>query len=318
MDLYCNDDIHIAIAADNNYAQHAAVLIASILTNTKQKEKIKFHLLSDGIGSDKIKQISDTALSFGSELFVYDLSSYACFDETFISGHISRAAYFRLAIANILPEKIKKIIYLDVDMLVLHDISELWNTDLHDKPMGAVPDYGIMASARLMNQKHEKIGLPLNSLYFNSGVVVMDLEKWRKHGYVEQVIKFASGNALPHHDQDALNKIFMSNWEPLALKWNVIPPIFNLFVKIIFNKKFRNPALKARKAMSILHYAGRYKPWEFECKKGFNDKYYLYLARTKFAMSNMPQPSKNMKGKSLTRQLIRLKIADFWERIFNN
>ena len=54
---------------------------------------------------------------------------------------------------------------------------------------------------------------------------------------------------------------------------------------------------------------------EFELKEGFNEKYYYYLKKTAFAGVNMPQPSKNMKGKSLTRQLMRLHIADFWENI---
>ena len=65
--------------------------------------------------------------------------------------------------------------------------------------------------------------------------------------------------------------------------------------------------------MAIMHYAGRYKPWEFVVNKGFNDMYYLYLSKTAFANVKMPQPSKNMKGKSIKRQMLRLKLADLWE-----
>ena len=184
---------------------------------------------------------------------------------------------------------------------------------MQGKPLAAVPDYGIMASKRLMKQKHEVIGLPLDSLYFNSGVVIMDLEQWRKHDYAKQVIELAAVGNLPHHDQDALNKVFLGNWTVLPMKWNVIPPVFNLFSKILFNSDLCKNAIAARKDKAILHFAGRYKPWEFELHKGFNDAYYFYLQKTKFANVKMPQPGKNMKGKSITRQMVRLRIADFWQ-----
>ena len=68
--------------------------------------------------------------------------------------------------------------------------------------------------------------------------------------------------------------------------------------------------------MAIIHYAGRYKPWEFTLHKGFNEKYYEYLQLTAFKNEKMPQPNKNMNGKSIFRQMVRLKIADFWTKIF--
>ena len=157
------------------------------------------------------------------------------------------------------------------------------------------------------------IGLPKDSMYFNSGVAIMDLEQWRQHNYAKQVIELAAVGNLPHHDQDALNKVFLGNWMALPMKWNVIPPVFNLFSKILFNSNLRKCAIAARKDKAILHFAGRYKPWEFELHKGFNEAYYFYLQKTKFANVKMPQPGRNMKGKSITRQMARLKLADYWQ-----
>ena len=305
------DVINIVLASDDNYAQHVAVLAASVLSNTKAK--VNIHLLSDAVSKERLTLINNTVQSRGSTLRVYDMSSYDCFDNLFTSGHISKAAYFRLDIANILPEEVNKVIYMDVDLLVLQDIAELWLYDLQGRPLAAVPDYGIMASKRLMKQKQNVIGLPMDSLYFNSGVVIMDLEQWRKHGYAKQVIELAAAGNLPHHDQDALNKVFMGNWTALPLKWNVIPPVFNLFSKILLNGDLRKNAIAARKDKAILHFAGRYKPWEFDLHMGFNDAYYFYLQQTKFSDVKMPQPGKNMKGKSIIRQMVRLRIADFWQ-----
>lgn len=305
------DTINIALASDNNYAQHVAVVMVSILANTSTKNRLCFYLLSDGIDADKILKLEKTITGTSAQLVVCDLSAYHGFEKLYTSGHISKAAYFRLDMANILPADVQKVIYIDVDLLVLRDIAELWNTDMQGKAIAAVPDYGIMASKRLMQQKHTVIGLPTDRKYFNSGVVIMDLAQWREHDYSSKVINLAATGNFPHHDQDALNKLFMDNWFELSLSWNVIPPVFDLLPKVLFNSKFREKAIKARKNIAILHYAGRYKPWEFHLKIGFNDRYYTYLQKTAFADEPMPKPSKNMKGKSLTRQMLRIHIADF-------
>lgn len=314
MNSNTTEKINIALASDNNYAQHVAVVMESIIENTRAKERLRFFLLSDGITNDKIIGLKKTLANTGAELVVCDLSAYKGFEKLYTSGHISKAAYFRLDMANILPADVKKVIYLDVDLLVLKDIAVLWNVDMQGKALAAVPDYGIMASKRLMQQKYDVIGLPLNKKYFNSGVVVMDLQQWRAHDYSSKVIHLAATGNFPHHDQDALNKLFMHNWIELPLYWNVIPPIFDLLPKVLFNSKFRAPAIEARNNIAILHYAGRYKPWEFAFKHGFNDKYYAYLKNTAFKGVTMPQPSKNMRGKSLTRQMLRIYLANIISR----
>lgn len=308
------ETVNICLAADNNYAQHVAVVIASIMSNTTA-EDVCFYLLSDGISDEKKLKIEQTSTQLGAKLEIIELSKLDVFDNLFVSGHISKAAYFRLNIAKLVPQSVKKIIYMDADLVVRGDIKELWNTDIQGKPIAAVPDLGIMSSCRLMEQKHKVLGIGKHDLYFNSGVLIIDVEAWRKNDYAKEGIALAASGNLPHHDQDALNKVFHDNWQALPLKWNVIPPVFNLFMKILLNTKFRQQALEARKNMCIMHYAGRYKPWEFEKQSFFNNEYYGYLAKTEFKNEKMPQPERDMKGKSLTRALWRFRIADFWSTV---
>ena len=310
------EKINIVLSADNNYAQHVAVVIASVMNNTQKNKQIRFFLLADNIDVGKKTLLKQTADSFNAEFEIIDLEDNHCFDNLYTSGHISKAAYFRILLADLMPSDVHKVIYVDVDLIILDDIEFLWNVDLQGKPLGAVADYGILASSRLMRQKNEAIGLNLDGNYFNSGVLIIDVDLWRKYNYSSRVIKLASTAHLPHHDQDALNKVFMDNWVELPLRWNVIPPVYNLFIKILLNKKFRKNAVNARKNMAIIHYAGRYKPWEFTLHKGFNEKYYEYLQLTAFKNEKMPQPNKNMNGKSIFRQMVRLKRADFWTKIF--
>lgn len=306
------EHINIVFASDDNYAQHIAVVIASIMTKTKGK--VCFFVINDNISDNKINKLKETAAVFNAEINFISVPEEK-FKNVYLSGHVSRAAYFRLALPDILPEDVEKAIYLDVDLLVYDDIKKLWQVDLQNIPLAAVPDYGIMASGRLCRQKADVIGLPVGEKYFNSGVLIINLKEWRKENYTKQILEIINSNQFPHHDQDALNKIFMEDWLQIDLRWNIIPPVFNLFTKILLNKTFRNQAINAKRNPGIIHYAGRYKPWEFSYHQDFNDMYYKYLKQTAFADEKMPQPGKNMKGKSITRQLMRLKIANFWTKL---
>lgn len=307
-----NDKINIVFASDDNYAQHIAVVMAS--TMAKTKEKVRFFVINDNISSEKIAKLKNTAVKLNTTVEFIAVSEEQ-FTNVYLSGHVSKAAYFRLALADIMPDDIEKVIYLDVDLLVYDDIKNLWQNDIKKYALAAVPDFGIMASNRLCRQKKEVIGLPKGKAYFNSGVLLINLKQWREKNYTAQILEVINKNSFPHHDQDALNKIFMKNWLQIDLRWNIIPPVFNLFTKILLNKTFRNQAINAKRNPGIIHYAGRYKPWEFSYHQDFNDMYYKYLKQTAFADEKMPQPGKNMKGKSITRQLMRLKIANFWTKL---
>lgn len=307
-----NNQINIAFASDDNYAQHIAVVIASIMENTQ--DAICFYIINDNISTEKIEKLKNTALNLKAKIEFIDVPQEK-FNDLYLSGHVSKAAYLRLALADILPNEINKIIYLDVDLLVYDDIKKLWDIDLQNLSLAAVPDFGIMTSKRLCRQKKQVLGLPVGKSYFNSGVLVINLKEWRKRNYTKQILEMIHNNSFPHHDQDALNKLFMNKWKSLDLRWNIIPPVFNLFPKVLLNRKFRSNAIQAKKNPGIIHYAGRYKPWEFAQHVGFNDIYYKYLRQTAFAEISMPQPGKDMRGKSIVRQLIRLKIANFWTKI---
>lgn len=307
--------VNIVFSSDDNYAQHTAVAMASILLNTSNPAKIRFFIIDDGITDDKKSKINGTAESLQSTVEFITVKNKQLM-QGFVSGEISRACYFRIDIPNILPAEVTKVIYLDCDLLLYDDIQILWNTDIGDYPLAAVCDYGIMASKRLRRQKAKCIGLPYKADYFNSGVLIMNLDAWRKADYSGKVIEIVQKNKFPNHDQDALNKVFMNNWYVLSLRWNVIPPVFNLFMKILKSELLRKNAVEAKKNPAIFHYAGGYKAWEYKLYQGFNDQYYKYLAYTDFKDAVMPQPDKRRKNRSIKRQLIRLKIADVLTKIF--
>lgn len=310
-----DNKINIVFASDNNYAQHTAVAMASVLVNTKVPQKIQFYLIDDEIQQENKEKITKTVQNLGGNIEFIKIKN-SKLEDCYVSGELSRASYFRLDIANILDESIEKIIYLDCDLLVYDDIEKMWQLDMDGKPVAATCDLGIMASARVRKQKNKFIGLPFDAPYFNAGVLIMDLKKWRDGNYAEAIIALATQNKYPNHDQDALNKFFMNNWQEIPLRWDVIPPVFNLFLKIVTKPDLRKKAIEAKLNPAIFHYAGGYKPWEYEIHDGFNDKYYEYLKLTEYKDAKMPQFDKRRKNRSIKRQMLRLKMGNVWAKIF--
>lgn len=308
------DSIDVVFASDNNYAQHVAVAGASLLLNTEYPEKINIYILNDTISSENCRRIEETITCLRGNVTFISVDTKQI--SGFVSGHLSKAAYLRLLIPSLLPENITKAIYFDTDLVVLDDVQRLWGISLQGKPLGAVCDYGIMASKRMVKQKFETLGLPEGDTYFNSGMLVMDLVQWRSFGYDRKVVECILQNQFRHHDQDALNKVFLHNWHELPLRWNVIPPVFSLPLKVLLRHNMRSEAIKALKNPAVFHWAGRYKPWEFILYGNFNRYYYTFLKSTNFWDSDMPQPSIDMKGKSVFRQEWRMKVAYFLSKIF--
>lgn len=310
-----NENINIVFACDSNYAQHATVAMMSILKNTADPARIVFYLLDDQIDAAVKEKIQATIEQAHAAIHFCEVEADR-FEKFFVSGQLSRAAYFRLEMGRLLPDSVGKVIYLDCDLLVLDDIAELWNYDMNHHPLAAIMDLGIMASSKDWHGKQEQLGFSEKDIYFNSGVLVVDLKAWREHDYGRQAEQLAERNNYRHHDQDALNQLFHRDWQPVPLRWNVIPPVWYLFLKILKRRDFRRMAVEARKHISILHYAGGYKPWEYDRYAAFNAKYYEYLRQTEFRSVKMPQPDPRRKGRSIARQLRRLKLADFWQRFF--
>ena len=306
------DKINIVLATDKNYAQHAAVTITSILCNTTQQSNIQFYIIDDNIDDDNKTKLQDTVKQFNSNILFVKIPENSL-NQVFVSGGITRAAYFRLVIPNILPKTVNKVIYLDCDLIVLDDIVNLWNLDMCQKPVAATEDFGILSSTSKCREKEINLNWKKEYSYFNSGVLLIDVMLWRKNNYASQLIELVQIHKFRHHDQDALNYLFMNNWTSLPLCWNVIPPVFNMNLSIIKNKIMRQNALKALNNISIIHYAGGYKPWEYKIYKGFNERYYEYLGKTEYKNAKMPQPNIKKKN-SITRQLIRLKWAVFIKR----
>ena len=290
----------VTIALDENYAAHAAAVMAGVALNAGGQ--VDFYLLGDKLKEETKEKLIATGEKFSSKVIVVEAKA----GEFFVSDHLSRAAYLRLKIPELLPKTLKCTVYLDADLLVISDISELFETDLAGKPLGAAIDLGIMTSSRQMKEKQESLNIQKSDKYFNSGVLVIDLDKWRENSYASKLLELVKLNSFRHHDQDALNMFFYNNWHEIPLCYNVIPPIYEMPLKVVFSK-YAKIAAEALKTAKIIHYAGGHKPWHYNRTEGFNDIYYDYLAMTPFKVGAVKENTFRK-----LRERLRLYRGKFW------
>ena len=307
------EKINIVMAADAQYAQHAVVTMVSVLCHAAHPEHMQFYLLADQLSEQLQKDVHTSIEQNGAAVEIVPLSD-KLLQGLYTSGQLSRTTYARLQMVDLLPEIVHRVLYLDCDMAVYDDLEKLWQMDLGAHPIGAVKDFGIMASKKSWQQKRNMLGFHDGQLYFNAGLLLIDLDAWREQRYGRQVAELVHQRAFPHHDQDALNLVFRSNWQVLPMRWNIIPPVYDMYLKVLCRKAYRTEAVKAMQDIAILHYAGGYKPWEYELHPGFNDVYYRCLKMTAFADAPMPQFDTRRRHRSLRRQLLRMAWGRFWAK----
>ncbi|MBW5448339.1 glycosyltransferase family 8 protein [Cohnella sp. CFH 77786] len=263
-------------AADNLYAQHLAVAFVSLLVNLAPGWKCRFYVADGDITPENRLLLTRSVQRHGGEIKFLKVEREH-FNDLFIAEgrHITQASYYRLVIPEMLrDEPVEKVIYLDCDLIVRDDISQMLLVPIGDHPIGAVEDLG--GAFRLAD-----LCIPEGSAYFNSGVLLINLPKWRDEDVSNRVFRFVRENPhrMHYHDQDGLNAVLHGRWLHLHPKWNVQR---NMFGRIdappdkigMFKQAVKNP--------SIVHFTGNSKPWHYDNAHPYKKEYYRYLSLTEW------------------------------------
>lgn len=268
--------MHIVFCLDNNYISHCATVIASII-NHNEKEEITFHLLSDYISEENTKKLLNWINSFNSkyiEIHIIDINRFNIFPVG--EAYINISTYFRLLIPNILKD-ISKVIYLDCDVIINSPLTDLWKIDINNYALGGVLDR-ISDYIRVYN----RLGYPPSKGYINAGVLLINLEYWRKVNVFSQAIDIAKRIPLhlKNHDQDILNIIFHDSKLILDFKYNLLEYYLYTENWLYLNRKYYPEIIEACKNPVIVHFCMPQKPWHFECINPYKELYYKYRKMT--------------------------------------
>ncbi len=256
--------IPIILAADNNYAPYMSVLMISILKNAKSNPFLDFYLLVPDNFKEEYKNKIEKDCNFYKNKQINFVNMKKAFSETKrMIPHITEQTYYRLSAAEILPDKYDKCIYLDIDTVVISDLTDLYNVDLEDNYVAGVkaPGYHYDIFPEAWNKNYSgKIGIPSINQYINAGVIVLNLQKIRKDN-LTPVLYDEALKSYPTQDQDVINKVFYN-------KIKHLPFYFNAMVTRIFaddkklEKLFTKGEIdKTRTKPCIIHYSTQLKPW---------------------------------------------------------
>jgi lipopolysaccharide biosynthesis glycosyltransferase len=193
-----------------------------------------------------------------------------------VGGHVSTATYHRLYVPELLPSYVKSALYLDADIIINQNISELLSMEVSDYSLAAVPD-SVVDKDEIIRSK---INLPMKAHYFNGGVLLLNLERCRSEGICVRALEFCRVNpeSITYWDQCAINHTVRGNFCVLDKKWNFQR---HHIVRLSTNE-FSSDAMIEASCAAIMHFTGPDKPWLPLCTHPMKHLYFGHLRHTKW------------------------------------
>ncbi|HHY1437476.1 TPA: glycosyltransferase family 8 protein [Campylobacter jejuni] len=269
------NNIPIVFACNENYIKYLSVSIYSIKNNASKDCNYDIIVLHDNISQQSKSKLKNFTIEYNFSIRFYNMNEYFKlfnnFENIFFPDErFTITTYYRLLIFDLL-QNYQKVIYLDVDTLVLNDLKNLYQIDLQDNIVGAVRDYGMYMSYHSNDYWREylkKIKIDDVCSYFNAGVLLLDIGKAVKVNLHQKLLNHSS--LMPQnkilHDQDILNSYFNGNIKFIDPKWNIQRHVYDKdWSNIINSNDFGDIDCGCLLNNSyILHFTND-KPWDKLC-----------------------------------------------------
>lgn len=236
---------HFVFATDAGYWNHTIVAISSLLSNLLSSHCC-IYIICDDLPLHILRQVRWLSRKYPrSTIYPIAANHQNATTNYLVRDHLTSATYYRFFIDRLLPLNIEKVLYLDSDIIVNGPLDKLFDYDLQHGIVAAVPEADSHADLVRLN-------LPSEPGYFNAGVLLIDLQAWRRERITDQLLDICSNRPdnLTWPSQDPLNLILRDIWRPL-------PPIYN------YNHGYSAlvPARRAYQKPLIIHFSGTPKPW---------------------------------------------------------
>ncbi len=290
------DAVPIILSANNEFVPYLAVFIQSVAENSSKQNRYDLVVLHRDITEKNRKILKIMLKEYENfSLRFFDMEEIVQGLSLFVDQHLSVETYYRLAIQEIMAEY-KKVLYLDCDMVMLTDAAKLYQIDVEGTYLAAVLDVDLAGTIKRDKDRRTYVEQVLKLKdpyrYFQAGVLVLNLDMFRKNFTVKQLFQVAASYQWRQHDQDVLNYLCKENFILLKNEWNVImnwEEGERSRIKIIAEAPMQiyQDYLKSRKNPFIVHYAGYQKPWnvptcdyaEWFWKYAKNTPYYQQLLK---------------------------------------
>ncbi|CAG4999707.1 General stress protein A [Dyadobacter sp. CECT 9275] len=268
-----DDKIHVACTIDSSYIQHCCVMLTSLFQNNKIFN-FHIHLITDQESRSKFFEIERIVVRYGSTFSHYAVDQNLLSNVP-VNGHVSIVTYYRILIPLILDYKIPKVLFLDSDVIIRTNILALW--------CKSVTDFHIAAAKDFASEEHKKLlNIPGGYPYFNAGVLLMNLTRWRNDNISAKILQYISDNheKIVFWDQDALNAILYKSCKIFSPLWNLTHGFFLPSATVL---GYSDVQLKFFTTYPfIVHFTGSNKPWYHYNEHTYKKDYFFYLSQTPY------------------------------------
>ena len=303
--------MEILYSSDQNYAKQLAVSILSLISNSKEEDRFRIHVIDNGINRETRKALKAIVQPEKGEIVWED------FCEEIKALHLTtsfpKSAFGRLFLNKF--SLLNKIIYIDCDMVILHSLSNLWCEDMGNCILMGVQD-SVDRSYR------ELVGLTAFERYINSGFLVINLKAWRDNNITEKCIQYAhSWNGdIPHNDQGILNAVCRGKIKILPPAYNLQNPMLEMSVEQIrrlgkIDVYYTQEEIdEAVKDPVVVHFTEEFynRPWFAPCTHPYRDCYWRYATQIAWHGEAKPHAlSRNAKIMAYSK-----KWFSFWGYLF--
>lgn len=205
---------------NEKYVPYAGVSIYSILHHNKYAAEICIYIMGENLSRGAKKKIEGMVTAYKRTVVFIDteflIDKMKVLDMPTYRG--SYAANMRLFLDEVLDEAVEKVLYLDADTIVTERLDELFQNEMQGKAIGMVLD-------SLGNSHKKQIGMSKFDDYYNSGVILFDLQRWRERKYTERIVRHVTEqrNNYPAPDQDLLNLVCKGDIFRLDIRYNFQP-----------------------------------------------------------------------------------------------
>lgn len=271
--------MNILYASNDGYTCFLGISLYSLLVNNTKCESINIYIFSYGITKSNIDRIIKMVESFKRNVFFIDISDLDArigFDINACGYNITTFA--RLFLDDLLPQEVKKILYLDSDIIVNECIKDLWDTDLSEVYAAAVVEVYMPLN------KKKVINLNQNDRYYNAGMLLINRQMWHTDnlkGYFLSYYKQMNGKLL-YNDQDIINHCCKGKMKAVLPTYNFEPNVFYFpyyYIRHINKDYFMGTKQEYRKMIddpTMIHFLGDERPWVEGNQNPYRDIYYKY------------------------------------------
>jgi len=244
-----NQKIPICFATDDNYVPFLTVALASMLDNASKDNFYMIYVLTSHLSEENMKSIKKHEVENCSIEFVQLSKELDKVQNMFhLRDYYSKETYYRIFIPNLFPQY-QKVLYLDCDITVLGDVSELYNTEIHGYYVAAAQEEVMQTFEVFGNYVEQADGINRKE-YFNAGILLINCRRWRNKLIAERFVDLLNRYKFRVvQDEDYLNVLCKNNVKKLNLGWN--------------KTSYKNETFDD-KDLKIIHWKINWRPWKYK------------------------------------------------------